>query len=116
VDLQLPKFTFDYSTSLNDALKSLGMTTAFSGSADLSGIPAKAEGLQVNDVVHKAHIAVTEDGTTAAAATGISVGASAVAPVHDPVVMHVDHPFLFFIRDTVSGQIVFAGQVTDPQS
>lgn len=116
VDLELPKFTFDYSTSLNNALQSLGMTTPFTGAADFSGIPAKPEGLQVTNVVHKAHIAVAEDGTTAAAATGISVGDSAVAPPQNLVQMHVDHPFLFFIRDTVSGQIVFVGQVTDPQS
>lgn len=116
VDLQLPKFTFDYGAGLTQTLKALGMPTAFSDDADFGGIPAKPEGLQITDVVHKAHIAVAEDGTTAAAATGVSVGASAIAEPPQSAVMHVDRPFLFLIRDTVSGQVLFVGQVTDPQS
>lgn len=115
VDLQLPKFTFDYSAGLNQTLANLGMPTAFSPAADFGGIPAKPDGLQVTDVVHKAHIAVAEDGTTAAAATGVAVGTSAIAEPQQAAVMHVDRPFLFLIRDTVSGQVLFVGQVTDPQ-
>ena len=116
VDLELPKFTFDYGTSLKEALQGLGMTTSFTDGADFGGIPTMGEPLKVSDVVHKAHVAVDEDGTTAAAATGIGVAAGAVAPPPQSAVMHVDQPFLFLIRDTVSGQIVFIGQVTDPQS
>jgi serpin B len=117
VDLQLPKFTFDYNATLNNALKALGMTTAFSDAADLGGIPAKPDPLQVSSVVHQAHVAVDEQGTTAAAATGVVAGATAIAQQPtQPVVMHVDRPFLFMIRDTVTGQVLFAGQVTDPKS
>lgn len=116
VDLELPKFTFDYGTSLKEALQGLGMTTSFSDGADFGGIPANGEPLKVSDVVHKAHVAVDEDGTTAAAATGVSVTAAGAAAPPQSVEMHVDQPFLFLIRDTVSGQILFIGQVTDPQS
>ncbi|MBW8803187.1 MAG: serpin family protein [Catenulisporales bacterium] len=116
VDLELPKFTFDTDLQLNKALMSLGMTSAFdSDTADLSGIPAKPEKLAVTTVVQKTHVAVDEEGTTAAAASGVAIGTAGAAEPHKPAVMHVDHPFLFLIRDTVSGQILFLGQVTDPQ-
>lgn len=117
VDLQLPKFTFDTSLGLKDALAALGMTALFDpNTADLSGIPAKPEKLWVSTVVQKTHVAVDEEGTTAAAASGVGVVAGA-APGHlsQTVVMHVDRPFLFLIRDTVSGQVLFLGQVTDPR-
>jgi serpin B len=116
VDLELPKFTFDSGATLNQQLKALGMPTVFDpNSADLSGIPAKPEQLFVNIVVEKTHVAVDEDGATAAAAAGVGVSAaSAQAPIH-PVTLHVDRPFLFLIRDTVSGQVLFFGQVTNPK-
>lgn len=116
VDLELPKFTFDTDLELTKALTSLGMTSAFDpDTADLSGIPAKPDKLAVSTVVQKTHVAVDEKGTTAAAASGVAVGTSAVADPGKSAVMHVDRPFLFLIRDTVSGQILFLGQVTDPQ-
>lgn len=116
VDLELPKFTFDTSLDLKSALKALGMTSVFDpSSADLSGVPAKPEPLYVGAVVQKTHVAVDEDGTTAAAASGTSVVAGAVRQENPPVGMYVDHPFLFLIRDTVTGQILFLGQVADPR-
>ncbi|GAA1951998.1 serpin family protein [Catenulispora subtropica] len=116
VDLQLPKFTFDTSLQLKEALTALGMTSVFdAGAADLSGIPAKPEKLSVGTVVQKTHVAVDEEGTTAAAASGVSVVAGAAPGPSHTVTMHVDRPFLFLIRDTVSGQILFLGQVTDPR-
>jgi len=116
VDLELPKFSFDTSRDLGSALKSLGMTSVFDpDSADLSGIPAKAEPLHVGVVVQKTHVAVDEDGTTAAAASGVTVVAGAAAAPVQTTEMHVDRPFLFLIRDTVTGQILFFGQVTDPR-
>ncbi|NUR61459.1 MAG: serpin family protein [Catenulispora sp.] len=117
VDLQLPKFTFDTSLALKDALAALGMTSLFDpNTADLSGIPAKPEKLWVSTVVQKTHVAVDEQGTTAAAASGVGVVAGAApGQVSRTVTMHVDRPFLFLIRDTISGQILFLGQVTDPR-
>ena len=116
VDLELPKFTFDTSRQLNAPLQSLGMKSLFDAkSADLSGVPAKPEPLHVGIVVQKTHVAVDEDGTTAAAASGLSVVAGAVPERLQPTEMHVDRPFLFLIRDTVTGQILFLGQVSDPR-
>ena len=56
---------------------------------------------------------VDEEGTVAAAATGASVIATAVAPVPAPTV-NVNHPFLLFLRDRVTGTVLFAGRVSDP--
>jgi serpin B len=119
VDLHLPKFAFDSGSELTKQLQTLGMTSLFDpGTADVSGIPAQAgEPLYVGIVVEKTHVAVAEDGTTAAAAAGAAVRASsAVLSPDAPAAMHVDRPFLFLIRDTASGQVLFLGQVVDPQS
>ena len=116
LDLELPKFTFDTSRQLGSALRSLGMTSLFDpNSADLSGVPDKPEPLHVGLVVQKTHVAVDEAGTTAAAASGVTVIAGAARESAQPTRMHVDRPFLFLIRDTVTGQILFLGQVCDPR-
>jgi serpin B len=118
VELHLPKFAFDSGATLTETLKALGMTSLFqAGGADLSGIPAQhGDALYVGIVVEKTHVAVGEEGTTAAAAAGAAVMVKGAAPgPSDLVEMHVDRPFLFLIRDTVSGQVLFLGQVTTPQ-
>jgi serpin B len=72
-----------------------------------------ARNLWVDDVIHKAVIAVDENGTTAAAATGTTVGiVLVILPAPTPLV--VDRPFLFFIRHNPTGAILFQGRVVDP--
>jgi serpin B len=113
VRLALPKFTFDSSHDLRQPLIGLGMRTAFTGAADFSGI-TQAAPLRIDRVVQRAHVEVDERGTTAAAATGASmVLVSAVVP-RPPVELRVDRPFLFLVRDSASGQILFLGRVTSP--
>ena len=107
----LPRFEFGTATSLNDTLAELGMTDAFSPAADFSGIDGATD-LSVQAVVHKAVIAVDEKGTTAAAATGISIGTTSVAIIDKVLV--VDRPFLFFIVHAPTGAILFQGRVVDP--
>lgn len=109
-ELKFPKFTFSYSVDLNNPLRSLGMDIAFTDNADFSGIRA-AGGLKITDVLHKAFVAVDENGTTAAAATKVEVGITAPAP-QPPVV--IDHPFIFAIREMKSGLILFVGVVNNP--
>jgi serpin B len=116
VDVSLPKFTMTTSFDLSAPLQALGMTDAFSGNADFSGITS-AEQWAISDVLHKAFISVTETGTEAAAATAIVVGSMAAPiPLPQPVAFNADHPFLFVIRDTQSGTVLFEGQVADPTS
>jgi serpin B len=107
-DLIMPRFKFDTGVALKDALSALGMPEAFSEGADFSGINGRRD-LHVQAVIHKATIAVDEKGTTAAAATGVSVGTTSVPPT-----LVVDRPFLFFIRHNPTGAILFQGRVVDP--
>ncbi|MBV6696408.1 serpin family protein [Kitasatospora aureofaciens] len=113
VDLELPRFHFDTSNELTPALRSLGVRSAFD-KADLGGI-AK-EPLAVSTVVQKATIEVDEDGTVAAAGSGVGIAGAAAPAAHQPVQLHIDRPFLFLIRDTAGGRPLFLGQVTDPQA
>jgi serpin B len=110
VDLTLPKLKIQSSFSLADQLAKLGMTDAFTEKADFSGIDGRTD-LFISAVVHKAWVDVDEAGTEAAAATGVGVGTTAIA---NQATMHVDHSFLFFIRDAGTRTIVFAGRVDDP--
>lgn len=117
VALSLPKFEFDFGESLVDVLKSMGMTDAFEpGAADFSGMVegTPEEPISIGEVLHKAFIGVDEDGTEAAAATVVVGPTSAPAPPEDPVEVRVDRPFLFAIRDTVTGSLLFLGRVLDP--
>jgi serpin B len=112
LQLALPKFKFDKDFNLTDTLKGMGMTDAFEGSlADFSGMTGKKD-LFISNVVHKAFVAVDEEGTEAAAATAV-IMETAGAPMLD-MVLQVDRPFIFIIRDTANGQILFIGRVTNP--
>lgn len=114
IDLSLPKFTFEWSTSLADALSMMGMPSAFDPvEADLSGM-TDVEQLFITDVIHKAFVAVDEEGTEAAAATAVVVGATSVP--EEPVVVVVDRPFVFLIRDIPTETILFLGRVVDPSA
>ncbi len=118
VELFLPRFGFESAASLPDILQALGMTAAFDPEvADFSGMVegAAAENLFIGDVLHKAFISVDEEGTDAAAATIIATGpVSAPQPEEEPVELAIDRPFLFLIRDTRTGTILFLGRVMNP--
>lgn len=107
----VPKFRFTWGTaSLRTALEGLGMTDAFDPAhSDFTGISAAGD-LSIDDVLHQAFVGVDESGTEAAAATAILMVGAAM-PQNSLV---VDRPFVFFIRDTVTGTLLFVGQVVDP--
>jgi len=108
----LPRFKMTSEFSLSGTLAAMGMPDAFiDGKADLSGINGSRD-LFIQAVVHKAFIDVNEEGTEAAAATGITVGATSVPP--PPTVFRADHPFLFMIVDQRTGSLLFMGRVVDP--
>jgi serpin B len=115
VALGLPKFSYDSEFNLNDALKSLGTGDAFDpAAADFSWMDGKRD-LYIGDVVHKAFVAVDEKGTEAAAATAVIMQVAS-APIGEPVVIKVDRPFIFLIRDAQTGSILFLGRVVNPLS
>lgn len=112
VTLALPKFKYESEFGLADQLKTLGMTDAFDPDrADFSGMSERND-LHISEVVHKAFVAVDEKGTEAAAATAVIVGVTS-APVFD-VILTIDRPFMFLIRDIPTGQILFIGRVLNP--
>jgi serpin B len=114
--LRMPKFKFESSFSVNQALKAMGMETAFSPTeADFSRmVEPDGERLFISEVIHKAYVDVDEEGTEAAAATAIVMRASVAQPDNEPPLIEFNHPFLFLIRDRQSGLILFVGKVTVP--
>lgn len=114
VEVSLPKFRSESGFSLAKSLAAMGMPTAFSDQADFSGI-APDRTLAISQVFHKAFVDVSEKGTEAAAATGIGLRAAAMRLPPPPVVFRADHPFLFLIRDTRSGAILFIGRLMNPR-
>lgn len=113
VKVFLPKFTFSSGFILNDALAELGMPTAFGLGADFSGMDG-TDKLYIQKAFHKAFVEVNEEGTEAAAATGVAMGVKSM-PAFDFAVFRADRPFLFLIEDSKSGLILFMGRMEDPE-
>ncbi|MER3473188.1 MAG: proteinase inhibitor I4 serpin [Armatimonadota bacterium] len=113
-EVQLPRFKADYDKTLNDALKALGMEVAFiPDRADFSGMREERD-LFIEKVHHKAVVEVNEEGTEAAAVTSVQVEVTSVQQPRPPFKMVVDRPFLFAIRDTRTGIVLFIGAVYEP--
>jgi serpin B len=113
IDLALPRFKITASMNLKDELTQLGMPLAFSAKADFSAMTDN-EGLHISAVIHKTFVDVNEEGTEAAAATAVTMETSARMEPRPPVVFRADHPFLFMIRDSHTGSILFLGRLTAP--
>lgn len=109
VELSMPRFKYEYKRLLNDDLIALGMGIAFTPGADFSNI--SDAGLMINRVIHQTYIETNEEGTEAAAATVVEMTLTSM-----PVTTRIDinRPFLYFIRETSTGTILFAGRVSDP--
>jgi serpin B len=108
VQLTMPKFEFENEFSLGRTLAAMGMPVAFTGDADFSGITGKRD-LHIGEVIHKSFVAVDEAGTEAAAATAVVMRLTAMPA--EPVVVNVDRPFVFLIRDLETGVVLFMGRV-----
>jgi serpin B len=115
VAVTLPKFQVTGQFDLNHALSALGMPTAFSHAADLSGMNDGRDPLQISAVLHKAYVGVGEKGTEAAAATGVGIGVTCVPGGPTPQEFRADHPFVYTIRDTSTNAVLFLGRVADPR-
>ncbi len=114
VDLFIPKFEMTSTFQLSDTLSKMGMADAFGAEADFSGMDGTRD-LFISAVIHKAWVDVNEEGTEAAAATVAAVAALALErPVAPPIVFRADHPFIFLIRDTQSGSVLFLGRLSNP--
>lgn len=117
VDLKLPHFTVEAELGLNGLLWAMGIHRAFLDGADFSGM-VEGRSLALKKAIQKAWIETSEKGTEAAAVTAL--GVIDISDVDDetlpPVVFHADHPFVYLIRDSKSGIILFMGRLATPAS
>ncbi len=114
VNLWLPRFKLEYFITLNDALKAMGMESAFNPlTADFTKMRPVRD-LYISNVLHKTFINVDEKGTEAAAVTAIEIALTAVVTPNNEIYMRVNHPFIFAIRENTSGAILFIGKVVNP--
>ncbi|CAJ1081852.1 leukocyte elastase inhibitor-like [Xyrichtys novacula] len=114
VEVKFPRFKLEETYSMVETLKKLGMTDLFSSlRSDFSGM-SPVKGLAVSEVVHKAFVDVNEEGTEAAAATGITME-TLMGYIGKPFSFVADHPFLFFIKHKPSNTVLFAGRYCKPE-
>jgi serpin B len=118
VQVSVPRFRFGQAMQLQDVLKRMGLRLVFSDNADFSGMKTGWPSVKLKAVFHKTVIVIEtkEEGTEAAAATAVQMTSLASAPGSAPRarVFRADHPFLFLIRDTKTGSVLFLGRVADP--
>ena len=110
ITIAMPRFRFDYKTSLVPALAAMGMDVAFTGDADFSKICAGLP-LFISDVKHKSFVEVNEEGTEAAAVTSVEIGVVSIQPEN----LIFDRPFLFIIWEKSSKTILFMGRLAEPE-
>ena len=107
ITLTMPLFELESEFGLDQTLAGMGMPNAFGAGADFSGMTG-TKALWISEVVHKAFVSVDEEGTEAAAATAV------VFLESEPLLVTVDRPFIFLIRDRATGTILFVGRVMNP--
>jgi serpin B len=112
VDVYLPRFKMEASYGMGGMLSEMGMPDAFSEKlADFSGMTGRPN-LYIGKVIHKARIEVNEEGSEAAAATGVIMVEKAM--MMEKVVFRADHPFFFIIVHNPTGAILFIGRLSNP--
>jgi len=115
VDVALPRWTVRSRMALSQALAAMGMASAFSPAANFSGM-AGSRPLFIDQILQEAFVTVDEEGTEAAVVTaGVVRTTALMKPLRPPIPFHVDHPFLYLIRDKKTGVILFIGRVVDPR-
>lgn len=108
---KMPEFTYDYDSSLVEILQNMGVEEAFTENADFTGICS--EGLFISDVIHKTHIDVNRDGTSAAAVTAVILDTCEIMEIEAREVI-LDRPYAYAIVDVNNGYLpIFVGTVND---
>jgi serpin B len=113
VQVDLPKFKYEFKDLLNDPLINLGLGIAFSGGADFTRINP-AGNLYISRVIHQTFIDVQEEGTEAAAATIVEMRETSAGD-GNRVQFKAERPFLYLIKENSTGAIVFMGKVGRPE-
>jgi serpin B len=112
VELSFPKFEVEDDYELNSPLKDMGMKSAFGEGADFSGMTGSKD-LFIDNVVHKTYVKVDEEGTEAAAATGIVMRKTSA--IMETKEFKADHPFIFIIKENKNDTILFMGRIMNPE-
>lgn len=107
VNLSMPKFKIEFSVTLNEMMKTIGIRKAFSKSAEFENMFDSGT-MWIDKVLHKTYIDVDEKGTEAAAVTAIAMAGTSVPP--EPVEVTFDKPFTFVIKDDTNNEILFMGE------
>ncbi len=115
VNLFLPKLKLEYKTDsiLKEALKEMGMEIAFDPDRANFTDMADPSDIWIGRVIHKTFLEIDEEGTEAAAATVVEMWESSV-PGETEIIIRIDRPFIFAIRENHSGTILFIGKIVDP--
>jgi serpin B len=114
LDLKLPRFNLDFSSSLAEDLEKMGMKVAFHyPEADFG--PMGSREYYISDVIHKTRLEVDEKGTVAAAATAVIMAAgSAIMAPRSVKTLVFDRPFMVLIGDAETNALLFAGVIEEP--
>jgi serine protease inhibitor len=114
-EIAIPRFRVEYEITLNDALKSLGMKSAFDPQhADFGAMVSSTAKTYISSVKHKAFAEVNEEGTEAAAVTSTEIRVTSMPIARKPFQMIVNRPFFFVIRDSSTNAVLFAGAIISP--
>lgn len=106
--VSIPRFTLEYDAYLNEALKAMGMDVAFKPEADFTPMSPQGDSFCISFVRQKTYMEVDERGTKAAAVTGVGISTTSFNG------FVADRPFVFALRERLSGTILFLGMVGDP--
>ncbi len=112
--LELPKFKLENKYELNGELKAMGMPRAFGPEAEFGGI-STGERLYISQALQKTFVEVNEEGTVAAAVSGVAIRPMIAQVPTAPFTMIVDRPFYMAIRENQTGTILFHGAIEDPK-
>ena len=115
VSAAIPKFESKYNTEMSEALKAMGMPSAFTD-ADFNDLGVCAEGpISISRVIHKTYISLNESGTKAGAATAVEmVAESCSEPAAETKTVYLDRPFVYMLIDTETNIPFFIGTMMNP--
>ena len=109
VEVHLPRFRMSYTDQWEDVLTAMGMGVAFSpATANFTRMSADG-GLFIGFVKQDTFVEVNEEGTEAAAVTTVGIEV-----VSAPPTFRADRPFVFAIRERLSGTVLFVGKLAAP--
>jgi serine protease inhibitor len=108
VDLYLPKVTLSWKRGLIPDMKALGMHAAFADGADFTPMSPRGRELLISLLQQNTFVSIDEEGTEAAAVTTVGIGLTSLPVL---VTVRIDRPFIFVIRERLSGTVLFMGKV-----